>query len=367
MIYNKLHKQLTYVFFNELKNEHLSKILESIVKKIEQSKNLEATVIFCEKGKLNKALLASKLPVHEKLHFVFCKTLPFIGKMSLWPTVWQLKRILRDIPSHELIARGAFAGYVAIRTLSKLAEKFPERMRRNAEKPFPKLIVQTLELEAEKYRHSHNTPELRMHQKFIHDQMNKMEFELYRNKRRGDYPTKVFVEALTPALKNYLVTNFRADETTITIMQEDLTHAISPKDKILYRKDIRESLEIPQDAYLFCYIGSNSHDECPVESIFYFIEAYKKDKKSFLLVLTQTKNYFETLLQNEHELPSNTYKIVDMPATHEILRYVAACDAGLILRKRDIVNWVSRPENMLLFQSAGLKIAHNFTIGWLTN
>ena len=50
----------------------------------------------------------------------------------------------------------------------------------------------------------------------------------------------------------------------------------------------------------------------------------------------------------------------------DIYRYLAAADAGIVLRESHPINWVSRPTKILEYQAAGLAIVHNNTIGYIT-
>ena len=51
----------------------------------------------------------------------------------------------------------------------------------------------------------------------------------------------------------------------------------------------------------------------------------------------------------------------------DVIKYLCAADAGILLRKKDVVNWVARPTKILEYRAAGLKIIHNDTVAMLTN
>jgi len=95
----------------------------------------------------------------------------------------------------------------------------------------------------------------------------------------------------------------------------------------------------------------------------FFKKKQTKDKNSFLLILTQDKKQFKKILQKS-EIDQHAYKLLTVNHNN-IYQYLAACDYGLIFREKNIINWVSRPTKILEYQSVGLKIIHNNTIGFL--
>ncbi len=83
-----------------------------------------------------------------------------------------------------------------------------------------------------------------------------------------------------------------------------------------------------------------------------------------MLILTQNKKKFQDLLK-KYDLDPSRYYVQTVPH-EEVLRYLAACDSGILFREPHIINWVSRPTKVLEYQAAGLEIVHNNTVEMLT-
>jgi hypothetical protein len=345
-----------------------SMILRPLLAKIENSSNLEITLVSFEKAKIPAQKIKECIPAHDKFHLIICPRLPFFGKLSLRFASWQLKKILQKIPSHQIISRGPLAGWVTMRALNTTAKKMPERLRTGHPNPIPLLMVQARGLAAEEFRFVKERKERgfirRRLDTYLQKQLHQIEFEVYRNKRKTDYPHDVDIQAVSPALKSYLINIFRADPAKITIATDDIPKYIEPEQRRKWRKQIREKLSIPPDAYVYGYAGSTRIWQGIAEMTFYFQEIVKKNPESFLLILSNEKKEFTSFL-TQTSIPKNKYSICDIPA-HAVYRYLSACDAGLLFRQQDIINWVARPTKMLEYQAVGLKIIHNNTIAWLT-
>ena len=132
---------------------------------------------------------------------------------------------------------------------------------------------------------------------------------------------------------------------------------------VVWRTQVREELSIPDDYTVYCYIGSFKPWQCAKETIESFSFQYFKDKKSFMLVLTQDQEPFENELKRL-DIPKSNY-IIKNVKPEELYKYMSAANFGFLLREQDIINWVSRPTKMLEYQACGLQIIHNNTIAWL--
>ncbi len=369
-----MHKQhnrhLTVVVYDSITNSVFeSQVLMPLLAQLKQSSNLVITLISFEKCTLSKRKIMRTIPAHERLHLILCRRLPFFGRISLKISAWQLKRILNKIPSHAITARGALAGWISYRALNRQAQKTPERMRVGHPNPFPLITVQTRGLAAEELRFTHQHKKQsflkRLFFKYVYKTLHKIEFELYRNKRKTDFPNNVALEAVSPALKDYLISTFRADPAKITIATQDIPPTIAQKQKKLWRTSVRHELKISVDAYVYVYNGSARPWQCIPEMLFYFNERLKENHTSFLLILTPDV----ALVKKQCSLinlPEKHYRILNVHPK-DVGKYLSACDAGLLFRRQDVINWVARPTKMLEYQAANLKIIHNNTVALLVH
>ena len=362
-MFDSNNKQLTFIIYDGITNSVFeSQVLSPLLKLIEESPNIEVTLISFEKKRPSNQVLTARIPAHDRLHLVLCRRLPFFGKWSLLFAVYQLKKFLNKFPSNQIIARGPLAGYVALTALNRLANKYPERLRATSEIKFPDVTIQARGLCAQEHRYTTGSSPTLINS-FIINSLKKIEFTVYRNKRTSDYPNHVTIEAVSPALREYLVETFRADPTKIIIATRDLPKTVPVLQIAQWRTEVRQELGIAQDAIVYCYSGSFKAWQCAKETIAAFAFEYTRDNKCFMLVLTQDQKPFIDELARL-KIPLTNYKVMTVcPAG--LYRYLAAGDYGMLLRERDIINWVSRPTKMLEYQAVGLKIIHNNTIAWL--
>ena len=171
-------------------------------------------------------------------------------------------------------------------------------------------------------------------------------------------------EAVSEALKTYLVEHYQTQAEKITIALHDIPAAIVPEKIQEWRGATRTQLEIPSDAKVYCYNGSIKPWQCPEKTVQYFKEELKKNSNSFLLILTHDTIQFEHLIQ-QADVPAHCYKIITVPHV-DIYHYLAACNAGIIFREDHPINWTSRPTKILEYQAVGLHIIHNNTIAMLS-
>lgn len=367
-MYDPANKHIMMIIYDGLTNSVFHNlVLVPLLEKLEESKNLEITLVSFEPKKIPAQELMRLVPAHNNLHLVVLKRLPFAGMWSLWFGAWQLFRLLGHIPCDEIISRGPLAGWVALKTLSLMAHKNPNCLRRTDKIKLPSVTIQARGLCAEEYRYEH----LRTYCSWLNHTYHAIRYFLfrriervtYKTRERSECPQEVYIEAVSPALKDFLIKNFKANADAIKIAHNDLPKQ-KPKNVIdEWRTNIRRQLNIPEQAMVYCYSGSYKPWQCPEQTIEYFVQQYKNNKNSFLLILSQDKELFIQKL-NFYNLPKESF-IVTSVSPHYLLEYLAAADFGLLFRESDVINWVSRPTKMLEYQAVGIPIIHNNTVAWL--
>ncbi len=325
----------------------------------------------CDLEKIH-ALIKTKFLTTEAISFVLYKKYSFIGWPNLWLAARQLKKFLGSLPAYTIRARGPLAGAIALR-----AATIPQCQE---------LIIQARGLAAAEYLYDHEQDK----QKNVHKNINnpiissvfaqqkcierrystyiyRLRTRQFENLERSVYAlhTKLpaTIEAVSPALKEYLVKEFGAPADKITIAHQDIPPAIAPELHAAWAREVRTELAIPETAHVYCYSGSIKPWQCPDLTIDFFKQELQKNSDSYLLVLTQDKNQFEKLL-HESKIPANNYRVKTV-AHDQVYRYLSACNTGILFRKPHVVNWVSRPTKALEYRAAGLTIAHNNTVAYL--
>jgi hypothetical protein len=174
------------------------------------------------------------------------------------------------------------------------------------------------------------------------------------------------IQAVSSALGDYLVQEYRANAQAMTIAQHDLPDQLPAPTLSAWRTQIRTQLGIASDTHVYCYNGSAKPWQCP-EKVVEFFKSFDKLRMSgdyFLLVLTQDTAIFNQLL-TQAGIDSRTYAVMNVPHA-QIYQYLAAADTGIMFRAPHIINWISRPTKILEYHAARLDIVHNNTIAWLT-
>lgn len=367
---NPSNKQLVFVLYDSINNAVFqSQVLAPLLSMLQESNNLEISLVSFEKTAIPPEELIHKIPAHDNLHVIMYQRPPFIGKLGLWIGVWQLYRLLKKSTYHEIIARGPLAGWIATHALERMAHKQPEKLRSDSPIKIPTLMIQARGLCAEEYRYAHISQSVswlkKQYHQIIFKLLKQIEFEVYRNKRKTDYPQDATIQAVSLALKDYLIKNFRADPAKIMIATKDIPKSVDKAQIATWRLQKRQELGIDPEAYVYCYSGSYKPWQCADQTIAYFADLGIKEPKSFLLILSQDKEIFEGIIKKSN-IPEDRYKVISVPA-NDLMRYLAAADAGFLFREPDVINWVSRPTKMLEYQAVGLKIIHNSTVAWLIN
>lgn len=366
--YDEHNKQLFFLVYDGIHNSVFeSQVVMPLLEQLERSKNLEITLVCFEKKIPDEKTITSKIPSHNRLHVMFCRRWSFLGKYSFYPAVRGLTKMLLAYRCHAITARGPLAGFVAFQALAALARKHPDRLRKDAQDPMPTLTVQARGLCAEEYRYANMRGLSRgftyVIKKKIYTSLATLEWEVYRNKRKTDYPAHVMIEAVSPALKQYLVDHFRADESKIIIAVNDIPSQVAVDQVATWREQARAELAIPSDAVVYCYSGSFKVWQCAQQTVAAFVYEYEKNAHACMLILTQDKKPFETELA-KYTIPHSAYRILTV-APSDLYFYLSAGNYGMLLRESDVINWVSRPTKMLEYKAVGLKIIHNNTIAWL--
>lgn len=287
--------------------------------------------------------------MQHDIQLIICKKNRFLWKKSLNTPIQQLKQILAQYATYELIARGPLAGYIALQAYNQ--------------KHCTHLIIQARGLLAEEYTYTHRNI-TNMILNYIHTTRAK-QFQQIEQLVYGTTLPHVIIESVSPALKTYLIEHFGTQEKKILIAQHDIPQPIITAQKTLWRSARRTQLNIPTDAHVYCYNGSAKPWQCPDEALTFFKKQHEKNKNSFLLILTDEVQTFEQLAQ-KHTLDTKSYAIKKVPYS-EIYQYLSACDTGLIFRDENILNWVSRPTKILEYQAVGLQIKHNNTIAYISD
>ncbi len=309
------------------------------------------TIVSFEKRMVTQELntIAQQYPT---LNFIFLKNRIFVHKALLSTLANKLHALLSKLASYKLIARGPIAGYLCMQALQK-TNCF-------------EFIIQARGILAEEYRFTHartNNNYLRALHYFRSYQFEKVEKSVYSKQTAYVVPTTI--EAVSPALKEYLIQHYQADPNMIHIAQIDIPLPFSTDVIQKWRKITRSELGVSEKTSIYCYNGSLKPWQCPQETISFFKEQLIKNTDVYLLVLTQDKHDFEKIIQN-YLIDPTKYKVITVPHK-EIYRYLAGCDSGIIFREKNSINWTSRPTKILEYQAVGLPIIHNNTIAMLQN
>ncbi len=346
-------QKIIFLLYDGVKNSVFqSQVLKPLLDELEKNINMQISIVSFEKNIPSQNSIEKLFGKNERLNFIFFTRQPFWGIFSLMPAVRKFKNFLKSNNVNQIIARGPMAGYIVLETLLKLKKlKTP-------------ILVQARGLCAEEYRYSHKNIKnflQKVIDLFLFKSFYKIENFVYNSSKTKNFNLKI--EAVSPALKDYLIEKFGAEPAKITIATKDIPKSIDKCQIVAWKSRTRDELEIPGDAVVYCYSGSFKPWQCASQTIESFSFQYFKDPKSFMLILTQDKEPFKNELER-FKIPIQNYKIISVNPD-ELLRYLCAADFGMLLRENDVINWVSRPTKMLEYQACGLKIVHNNTVAWL--
>ena len=294
-------------------------------------------------------------PHRIQLSLPFCtvvllKKYPFIGRWSLIFAIRSLKKVLALLSSYDLIARGPLAGYLSLGAAQNSS--------------CVQITIQARGLLAEEYRYIHAK------KKGIQKLLHTFRAQLFEQLERTVYSPidshcKITIQAVSSALKDYLIKFFHTNPEKITLAEYDFPKLISQQEKNVWRLSMRTQLKIDLNAPVYCYNGSAKRWQCPEETIIFFKKKLAIQKNAFLLVVTHEIKLFEQLI-TKHEINPYSYRIISVPH-QEIYSILAAADYGIILREPHLLNWISRPTKVLEYHALGLDIIHNNTIALLAH
>jgi hypothetical protein len=363
---NGVGRSVVFVVYDSLLNSVFqSQVLDPLMSMINREPALQAYLVSFEGERLSSERLKSIFPAHDRLHLVLCRRVPFLGQASLMLAVKQLAAFLDQKPAHELIARGPFAGNVALRAIKKLEKKYRIDLANTERFQAPRITIQARGLCAEEYRYAKLYKGLPYYKKplynFMYKQLNKLEHETFRSKNNSN----VSIEVVSPALQDYLIKRFDTKKESIVLAQKDIPKKIHPRQRSLWWHLVRGELGIPYNAQVYCYSGSFKPWQCADKTVEYFAEKHSKNKRSFLLVLSQDQQDFSRECA-KYDIPEDNFAVMSVKP-QEVYRYLSAADYGMLFRDRDVINWVSRPTKMLEYQAVGLTIVHNDAISLLSS
>lgn len=261
----------------------------------------------------------------------------FMGIPTLWPLVRTIKKMLDTLPPHQIVARGPHAGWMSLRCKNSNTVS---------------LTIQARGLCAEEYAFSAPASWLKRIVAHFHRRIEQATHSATNNG---------IIEAVSPALKEYLIATYGADKNSIVIAEQDIPPILSPEERKDYRIQFRKQFHIPVSATVWCYSGSYKSWQCADETIALFARMHALNPNAFLLILSHDTAAFEKACSI---LPKETYRIISVE-TKLVIPALCAGDVGVLLRNNHIINWVSRPTKALEYQAAGLEILHNNTVKFL--
>jgi hypothetical protein len=259
--------------------------------------------------------------------------------------VYRLRKLLSTLSSYEIIARGPLAAYLCLKAKTANCKK---------------IIAQARGLLAQEYTYVHQNSSsiiLKILRYIRCYQFNYIERSVY-TYQSPDY----FIESVSPALKDYLISHYARNSESIFISKNDIPSPIELHTKHAWRISMRAKLNIPLNAYVYCYNGSAKAWQCPEQIIDFFIKTITHQPHALLLLLTQDKEIFLAIISRKN-IPVHTYRIVHS-AHANIYAYLSAADAGILFREKHLINWISRPTKLLEYHATGLAIIHNNTVAY---
>lgn len=280
-------------------------------------------------------------PIHPHISFTLFKKKRFWCTWSLRTAINNVHTYLTQYATYHIISRGPFAGYIALHAATNNCKK---------------ITIQARGLAAQEYAYTHKQSHNPLHyarQWALHI----LEQKVYATKKQH-----VYFQAVSPALKQYLINIFHADEQRITLAQEDIPKIMPEQERIHYRTAIRKQLHINTNRMVYCYSGSYKQWQCPQETFAFFKQQYTQNGNCFLLILTPDAQAFTHHAQQM--LTQGTYHVCNVQQ-HELYHYLAAADFGILLREPHIINYISRPTKALEYHAARLYIIHNDTIDYI--
>jgi len=343
---------LIFVLYDGIENSVFSsQVVKPLLQKIEDKKYKKIIIISFEKNKPSNLLISGKIKNNKYLELIICSRLPFFGKLSLLPAIYQLKKILKTKKKYTLIARGPLAGFVCLKAIYQAKCK--------------SLTIQARGLLAQEHKYFHKDEKSTLKKMLCHfrfKQFEALEKMVYKESTQNQ---KINIETVSIALKNYIIKKLNANNEKITVATDDIPDKIETDQIKTWKKEIQKKLNIKPNQTIYCYNGSIKPWQCPQKVVNFFKNKIDQNKNVFLLVLTQDKDKFSQLISKKN-IDAKYYSVQTVKHC-DIYKYLSACDYGLIFREKNIINWVSRPTKILEYNAVGIKIIHNNTIEYLKN
>ncbi len=335
-----------FIVYDSVYNSVFAGQVLSYIKHIlNQHKTLGLLITF-ESTSVTRQDIERLIPDHIRQHLriIVLKRLPFLGAWTLRYCAHSIATILNEYQTYAFYARGPLAGAIALYARCAACKA---------------ITIQARGLLAEEYAYAHQEEQHSI-KHLIHTIR---KYQYVRLERWVYTHADITIEAVSPALKEYLVNTFNANPAHITRAIHDIPPAIDLAQKQQWRIAVRAQLHIPEHVHVYCYNGSLKSWQCPRETLIFFKERLAHNPDTFLLILTPDVQQAQNLVHT-FALQPTTYAIKTVPHT-DIYRYVSACDTGILLRAPHIINWVSRPTKLLEYRAVDLQIVHNNTIGYL--
>lgn len=333
-----------FVIYDSITNSvFASQVFKPLVDHLEQNQAAHVTLISYEYDQLSENRTAPYRQ-HPRLSLIIMQRTRFYGIYGLMYAARSLRSILTSLPSYRMTARGPLAGIIATRAITPACSH---------------LVIQARGLAAQEYRYTHQSRGLTNMWHWIRAK----QYEEIERKAYRPYNMRITIEAVSTALKEYLIATFGTPSDRITIAQQDIPTPITAEQKNTWRAAIRKKLSIDDDTYVYCYSGSAKAWQCPKEVISFFTKQLTLRPNSLLLILTTDSDAFTQLIGT---MSPSHYRILSVKP-EQVYEYLSASDAGLLFRERHIINWVSRPTKLLEYEAVGLPVIHNNTIALLSS
>ena len=120
------------------------------------------------------------------------------------------------------------------------------------------------------------------------------------------------------------------------------------------RRKLRVQLKI-EDKFVFLYVGGNQKWQNLESIVQSFDKASLVDNNIYLIILTTQKESVQNMLLREDILSKNI--LIDSAKYENVADYINASDLGLLIREKNILNYVARPTKVSEYASCGLKYA----------
>jgi len=198
---------LIFVLFDGIKNSVFDgQVLRPMEKKLQKNKYKKALIISFEKEAISQEVICEKVK-NKNIKLIILKRFPYLGKLSLIAPIYNLKKVLKDYKKYDLVARGPIASYICAKAV-------------NFSK-YNSFVMQARGLLGCEYKYASKNS--RLIKKLIsyirYWQLQSLERNIY-NKANKLQNTKI--EAVSVALKEYLVTQFGVNTQKISIAQDDI-------------------------------------------------------------------------------------------------------------------------------------------------